>query len=91
MTLSKLLGVYHFEHPKGSFEVHLRSEGRFFAPKFQARASWVITEGGQMTIDWGKFGQYEMNLTDPATRAFQGSVLGQPENWRKVLAAPAAV
>ena len=82
--VAKLEGVYKFEHPGGEFEVHLRPELRFFAPKFQAKATWHITETGELTIDWGKFGQYALQLKDPPTRTFEGSAVGKPENWRKV-------
>ena len=81
--VAKLEGVYKFEHPGGEFEVHLRPELRFFAPKFQAKATWHITETGELTIDWGKFGQYALQLKDPPTRTFEGSAVGKPENWRK--------
>ena len=40
-------GVYDFEHPHGVFDVHLRSNGRFFAPKFQCKAKWHATEAGE--------------------------------------------
>lgn len=81
----KLEGVYNFEHPGGSFPVHLRSDGRYFAPQFQARATWTVSETGLLEIDWGKFGKYELNLTDGATRAFSGSKKGEPANWRKMV------
>lgn len=79
---AKLVGVYDFTHPHGTFQVHLRPDGKFFAPQYQARATWVVTESGHLSIDWGKYGQYELDLTDAATRAFKGSFVGQPDNWR---------
>lgn len=83
-ALAKLVGVYDFQHPGGTFEVHLRSQGRFFAPNFQARANWTVTEGGVMSIEWGKYGNYTMEIKDPATRYFEGHAVGKPESWRKV-------
>ena len=83
-ALAKLVGVYEFQHPGGTFHVHLRTQGRFFAPNFQARATWNITEGGELFIDWGKYGQYKLQLVDPATRAFEGAAVGKPESWRKM-------
>merc|ERR1719502_1976289 len=82
--IAKLIGIYDFQHPGGNFEVHLRPDGKFFAPKFQARASWNCTESGVLSIEWGKFGQYMLELKDPATRYFEGSAVGKPESWRKM-------
>jgi len=39
-----------------SFDVHLRSGGRFFAPKFQSKASWTLDSENKLFIDWGKYG-----------------------------------
>jgi len=83
-AISKLLGVYDFEHPSGKFDVHLRTGGRFFAPNFQARATWTITEAGELFIDWAKYGTYQLQLKDPTTRYFEGSAVGKPESWRKM-------
>lgn len=83
-AIAKLIGVYDFQHPSGSFEICLRPGGRFFAPKFQARASWNCTEGGELFIEWGKYGQYTLTIQDPETRSFAGSAVGKPESWRKV-------
>jgi len=89
--VKKLEGIYTFEFANGSFDVHLRSDYRFFSPKFQARASWEVetkdvdgTTKVCLTIDWGKFGIYDMTLEDPATKYFYGHKRGMPENWRKM-------
>ena len=82
--IAKLIGVYEFVHPSGQFEVHLRPEGKFFAPKFQARANWTCTENGELFVEWGKYGQYKLDIKDPATRYFEGCAIGKPESWRKV-------
>ena len=87
-AIAKLVGVYDFEHAGGAFDVHLRPQGKFFAPKFQARASWTCTEAGELFIEWGKYGQYKLELADAATRAFAGSAVGKPESWRKVTPSP---
>jgi hypothetical protein len=89
-AISKLVGVYEFQHPKGSFIVHLRTKGRFFAPKYQVRATWNITEVGELSISWGKYGNYEMEIKDPSTRYFEGNAVGDKANWRKVRRARAA-
>ena len=83
-ALAKLEGVYDFEHPHGVFDVHLRSKGRFFAPKFQCKAEWHATEAGVLEIKFGKYGEYRLEITDPATRSFSGSAVGKPESWRKM-------
>ena len=85
-AIAKLIGVYHFEHPGGAFEIHLRPKQVFFSPKFQARAKWVCTESGELTIEWGKYGNYRLAIQDPTTRSFVGSAEGKPEAWRKVCA-----
>ena len=82
--VAKLLGIYNFQHAGGTFDVHLRPKGNFFAPKFQARASWNVTEAGELHIEWGKYGQYRLDLVDPPTRSFSGSAVGKPESWRKM-------
>ena len=48
-------GVYDFTHPCGSFEVHLRPGGKFFAPKFQTKSSWMLS-GNALGVDFGKYG-----------------------------------
>ncbi|KAL3893630.1 MAG: hypothetical protein SGPRY_014097, partial [Prymnesium sp.] len=81
-----LEGIYDFQHAGGSFDVHLRSNGRFFAPKFQAKASWELREEGtqkKLFIDWAKFGKYEL-LVDLTTKSGTGSAVGKPESWRKM-------
>lgn len=90
---TKLHGVYDFAHPRGVFEVHLRSGGRFFAPNFPEKSKWKCTnsccaEGKQccqLQIEWGKYGQYSLDV-DTATvpPCCSGSVKGQPDNWRKM-------
>lgn len=91
--MAALEGVYNFEHAGGVFDVHLRSKGRFFCPKFQAaKATWSLgmVEGqgkGVVYIDWQKFGTYELAPTEAGegVRTFQGSATGKPESWRKML------
>ena len=35
-----------------------------------------------LTINWGKFGTYELIVAADG-KTFAGSAVGQPENWRK--------
>ena len=84
--LAKLEGVYDFEHAGGKFDVHLRSEERFFAPKFQAKATWTCDANGKMEIKWAKYGDYDMQMDAERAeeRFFSGSKKGEPSNWRKM-------
>ena len=77
-------GVYKFQHPGGTFDVHLRPGGRFFAPNFQARATWDITDDKHLRIDWAKFGKYDLALVSETPPALDGSAVGDPQNWRKM-------
>ena len=82
-------GVYDFTHPRGSFEVHLRPGGRFFAPMFPAKTLWMCTAGptGQLLIQWAQYGQYALSMdASSPIPSFTGSVVGRSEDWRKVFA-----
>ena len=78
-----LEGVYDFAHPGGTFDVHLRPGGRFFAPLFQARASWSLAEDQRLLIDFQKYGRYELTRLEGSAE-FEGSAVGDPSNWRKM-------
>ncbi len=85
----RLHGVYDFSHPDGEFEVHLRSGGRFFAPKFPAKSFWTVTVDanncGKLHIAWAKYGQYVLALdNNGSSPSFSGSLVDHPEAWRKV-------
>ena len=91
--MSKIYGVYEFAHPNGTFEVHLRSKGRFYAPKFPEKSVWTCTnecclDGKiccQLQIEWGKYGRYQLDMDMSALPpCCSGSVAGNPESWRKV-------
>ena len=44
--------------------------GRFFAPKYQANASWAIIEG-KLHVDWAKYGKYQLAITNESPPAFE--------------------
>ena len=44
--------------------------GRFFAPKYQANASWAIIEG-KLLVDWAKYGKYQLAITNESPPAFE--------------------
>lgn len=78
-------GVYDFHHPGGTFDVHLRSGGHFFAPMFKARGcTWEQTEDKHLLIDFGKFGDYRLDMKNEEPPEFEGSAVSQPSNWRKM-------
>jgi len=79
-ALDEALGVYSFGHPGGEFEVHLRSKGRFWAPKFQCKSTWVLGGDGEIRIDFQQYGKYELQKTEDGS--YSGSALGKPESWR---------
>ena len=49
-AIAKLVGIYDFEHAGGAFDVHLRPQGKFFAPKFQARAFWTCPSAAAAAV-----------------------------------------
>ena len=88
-SVQAIRGVYHFTHPGGAIEVHLRPNGQLFAPAFSAKASWMCRTSSdstrQLLIEWGEHGQYVLNLEAVApTHSFSGSLFEHPESWRKV-------
>ena len=82
LSMSTVEGVYDFQHPSGSFEVQLRTHGRFHAPKFVTKSSWSV-EGKRLYLDFGKFGNYEFTAADGG--AWHGSAVGDAANWRKLV------
>jgi len=74
-------GVYSFSHPGGEFEVHLRNKGRFWAPQFQCKSTWVLGSEGDIRIDFAQYGQFAFQKTEDG---FSGSVIGKPEHWRRM-------
>lgn len=83
--LDSLVGVYNFTHAGGTFDVHLRSNERFFAPQYQAKSTYSLNAAGDLlSIDWGKFGKYDLKVVDKAEKEFSGSARDKPESWRKM-------
>eukprot|EP00966_Prymnesium_polylepis_P085369 1976411-Prymnesium_polylepis.1 len=74
--MEALVGWYEFTHPGGSFTVCLRPGGNFFAPAFQANARWAVTAGGTVQIEWGRYGNYELQVTNAEARELSGSLVG---------------
>ena len=63
-----------------SFDVHLRSNGRFFAPKFPAKATWELKEGSVLFIDWGKFGaRFSSDLSSTRLSQRMRSIPARPQ------------
>lgn len=79
------VGVYDFHHPGVTFDVHLRSGGCFFAPMFKTRGcTWEQIEDKHLLIDFGKFGDYRLDMTNAEPPEFEGSAVSQGSNWRKM-------
>jgi len=92
---TKFEGIYDFTHKGGTFDVHLRPGGCFFAPQFQATSTWYVTQDDDkithLRIDWAKFGKYDLKQISDTT-SFEGSFVGDAKNWRKMaLKAPFSV
>ena len=76
-------GVYTFAHPGGEFEAHLRSKGRFWAPKFKCKSTWLLgSDATTLQVDFQQYGKYEFQKTSDGEWA--GSAVGQPDNWRRM-------
>lgn len=42
-----------------------------------------MLDGNTVRINWGKFGNYELNFVDESGTNLYGSATGNPSNWRK--------
>lgn len=80
-AVQSMEGVYTFTHPGGEFEVHLRSKGRFWAPRFQCKSTWVLGSEGDLRVDFAQYGQYAFERTEDG---FSGAAVGKPEQWRRM-------
>ena len=75
------LGIYDFAWSGGTFRVELRQGGVFWCRKFANTATWTWDfTSGTLSIDWGKYGKYTLAMKDGT---LEGSVVGQPDDWRK--------
>ncbi len=57
-----LEGVYNWSYSGGSFQVELRPFGNFYCKSYPASATWAL-EDKKVTVDWKKFGKYELEVT----------------------------
>lgn len=82
---AKLLGVYDFVHRGGTFQVHLRAGGHFYAPNFPTKSLWMTMPGKdhKLLIQWKEYGSYALNMISPMP-SFHGSDVNKPDNWRQV-------
>ena len=59
----------------------------FVCDAYPAHSHWRLQNADSPTptvfINWGTYGQYELELTVDASSA-AGSVKGQPDNWRRM-------
>mmetsp|Transcript_12399 Transcript_12399/g.36856 ORF Transcript_12399/g.36856 Transcript_12399/m.36856 type:complete len:236 (+) Transcript_12399:163-870(+) len=91
---SRFAGWYKFTHPGGEFEVCLRPGGCFYAPDFPSNSRWCVlpTGGDSIGIAWGKYGNYQLKVTQPAPAMqlegaavppVEGDAPG-PNDWRRM-------
>jgi len=75
---------WDFAYDGGSFKVQFKCDGynHFRCPSYPAHSHWSLLPSGNLFIDWGQYGKYEMTM-DPATGTMSGSVQGKPDQWRK--------
>jgi len=71
-----------FEYDGGSFNVEFHGDGHFNCPDYPAHSHWSMAEGDQLSINWGKYGDYDLKV-DGENRTFAGSVRNKADNWRK--------
>jgi len=80
---------WEFEHAGGRFEVEFRADAfnHFVCEAFPAHSHWRLDDADTATptlyINWGKFGEYELEIAADGASA-SGSVKGRPEDWRKM-------
>ena len=75
--------VWDFAHPGGSFpvEFHADAYNHFVCKQFPAHSHWRL-EGDMLSINWGKYGEYELRMAADGL-SMDGCAKGQPTNWRK--------
>ena len=80
---------YDFTHPHGTFQICLRPGGVMYAPGFTVSGSrWCVAnpEGTSLALTWGKYGDYQLNVSNAAERELTGSAVNMPEEWRRMKA-----
>ena len=60
-TLTGFEGVYNWSYSGGGFVVELRPYGSFYCKSYPASASWSLV-GNVITVDWKKYGKYELEV-----------------------------
>jgi len=74
-------GVWTWKYRYGEFEVHFLEDGTFVCPSYPAGNSrWSLHAGGKVRVDWGKYGEYDMQMSSPAE--MKGSLAGSAKDWR---------
>jgi hypothetical protein len=66
----KLISTSLLSRTSPATHVFANAGGRFFAPKYQANASWAIIEG-KLHVDWAKYGKYQLAITNESPPAFE--------------------
>jgi hypothetical protein len=76
-------GVWTWKYPYGEFEVHFLEDGTFVCPSYPAENSrWSLhaENSRKVRVDWGTYGQYDMQMSSPAE--MKGSLAGSAKDWR---------
>jgi hypothetical protein len=61
-SLTGLEGIYNWSYSGGSFQVELRPFGSFYCKSYPASATWAMVDK-KVTVDWKKFGKYELEVS----------------------------
>lgn len=79
---------FWFIHEGGQFPVCFRPYGVFYSPDYTAASSYTCildaAQGMVVQINFGKYGQYELRSVSPSGNHFEGSLVHQPEKWRRL-------
>lgn len=74
-------GVWNWSYNGGTFEVNFAPGGEFVCKSYPAHSHWNI-QGNRISINWGKYGKYEMVVAADG-RSMEGCYAGYPQDWRK--------
>lgn len=64
------------------FRVELRADGSFYCKDYPGAFTWQIADG-QVQIDWGVYGKYDLDI-DATNKILKGDKRGRPGDWRRL-------
>ncbi len=74
-------GVWLWAYSGGSFEVNFATGNEFVCKTYPSHSHWAI-QGNKVSVNWGKYGKYEMTV-GPDGKSMEGFYVGYPEDWRR--------